>query len=146
MPLQMIFTDKVTQESATKKYPLGTQRIEGSKIYKYVKASGAITANGACQAAAAGTVALFAGVGPGCGFNATGAAITDTYYWWMQVHGEVGGLATNTGMTAVGYPVGVTNADGVTLADPTIGVTAFGNATVAVKSETAGVIYLSGLA
>lgn len=145
MPLQTIFTDKVTKVGTTQLYPLGTERIEGNKIYKYMKSGGTVDANAALQASAAGTVVLFAGVGPGCGFNSTGSALAANDYFWMQVHGEVADLNTD-GITAVGMQVGITDADGVTIADPTTGITAFGNCTCAVKHASAGVIYLSGLA
>ena len=145
MPLQMTFESKVTLVETTMRHPLGTVRVEGNKIYKYMKAGGTITANGGCMISAAGTVLLTTGIGPGCGWNTTGVALADGDYFWMQVSGEWGPVDTNTGMTAVGYPVGVTDADGITLADPTTGITAFGKCMVAVKDETAGIILLTGL-
>ena len=144
MPLQTIFTDKVTKVGTTQLYPLGTKRIEGGKMYKYTKAGGTIAADAACQASALGTVLLFAGVGPGCGFNATGSALAANDYFWMQTHGEVEGLNTDA-LTAVGYPVGITDADGTTIGAPGAGVTTFGNTVCAVKHASAGIIYLSGL-
>ena len=146
MPLQTIFRNKVTHVGTTLLHPLGTRRVEGSKIYKYVKAGGTIANLAACQNSAQGTVLLFAGVGPGAGFNSTGSALANGNYFWMQISGEVGGLDTDTGLTGVGYPVGVTDADGVTLADPTSGITKLANTVVAVKHASAGIIYLSGLA
>jgi hypothetical protein len=145
MPLQTTFGNKVTLVETTLRHPLGTFRVEGNKVYKYMKAGGTITANAGCMISAAGTVLLTTGIGPGAGWNSTGVELTVGQYFWMQVSGEWGPVDTNTGMTAVGYPVGVTDADGVTLADPASGITAFANCTVAVKSETAGIILLSGL-
>lgn len=145
MPLQTTFQGSVTKVGTVLLHPLGTFRVEGNKVYKYMKADGTITANAGCMISAAGTVLLTTGIGPGAGWNTTGVELTSGQYFWMQVAGEWGPVDTNTGMTAVGYPVGVTDADGVTLADVGAGVTAFANCTVAVKSETAGVILLSGL-
>lgn len=143
MPLQTTFGQNVTKIETTQRHALGTTRIEGNKIYKYMKAGGTVAANAALQMSAAGTAVLFTGVGPGCGFNATGSALAANDFFWMQVSGEVGGLVT-TGMSA-GYPVGVTDADGVTLAAPTTGITALANSTFVVADDTAGVIHLSGL-
>jgi len=146
MPLQTVFYSKVNAIGTVLLHPLGTRRIEGDKIYKYVKVGGTVAADAALDHTGQGTVVLFTGIGPGAGFNQTGSALAANDYFWMQIHGEVGGLDTDTGMTAVGYPVGVTDADGVTLEDPGAGVSIFGNTVVAVKHATLGIIYLSGLA
>lgn len=144
MPLQTSFGQSVTKVETTLRHPLGTVRVEGNKIYKYMKAGGTIASLAGCMISASGTVVLTTGIGPGAGWNATGSALAANDYFWMQVSGEVSGLNTNS-LTAVGYVVGVTDADGVTLATPGAGVTAFANCTVVVKSATVGVILLSGL-
>lgn len=144
MPLQTTFGSKVTLVETTQRHALGTVRVEGNKIYKYMKAGGTIANKAGCMISASGTVLLTTGIGPGCGWNSTGSALAANDYFWMQVSGEVTALNTDS-ITAVGYPVGVTDADGVTLADPGAGVTAFGNCTVAVKHASTGIILLSGL-
>ena len=143
MPLQTLYYDNVTESSTVAKHALGTVRYEQDKIYKYVLAGGTITANSACQWSARGTVVLFDGSGPGCGFTVTGRSSGD--YFWMQTHGEVGSLDTETNITAVGYPLCVTNADGTTLCDLSAGSTQLGESVCAVLSSASGIAYLCGL-
>jgi len=143
MPLQLMFVGSVSLVGTTLLHPLGTIRVEGNKIYRYTKAGGTIAAGAAVSMSASGTVLLFAASMKACGLNATGVELTVGQYFWRQVAGEVGGLVT-TGLT-VGQAVGITNADGVTIAAPTTGITALANSALVVISDTAGVILLSGL-
>jgi hypothetical protein len=143
MPLQTTFYDKVTAAGTVQLYDLGTVRVEGSKVYKYFKNSGASLANNtACTGTARGSVKLTAVNLKAIGVNVTGAAIADGSYFWAQVAGEVGPIDTS-GATAVGYALNALDADG-TLTGAAASATAIGNSIVTVDNAT-GYAELSGL-
>ena len=88
MPLQTTFYDKIDDTSTTQRYDLGTLSIEGTKIYRYVKANAAIDAYDGVVSTALGNVddALSSGN------QAQGvavAAIASGSYGWIQVYGPL---------------------------------------------------------
>lgn len=98
MPLQTVFRDKVSEQSSTQLYPLGTLRVEGGKVYRYVLADGAIAANVAVYFVGRNEVKTLA-----AGFVVCGIAVeakTDNYYFWLQVAGEYGPIDTSAAASA----------------------------------------------
>lgn len=148
MPLQTTFGSKVSLVETTQRHPLGTIRVEGNKTYKYTKAGGTIHAMDGCAASAAGTVVVTGANLKACGVNGTGASLASGDYFWMSVGGEFGdatsGYPDTSGSTAVGYPAYCTSATGLLSGTAAGGVT-IGTSTVAVKSNTVGVVLLAGL-
>lgn len=148
MPLQTLFYDRVSSVTTVRKYPLGTLRYEGNKVYKYVVAGGTIAALYGCSASASGTVVARTTSLVAIGVNSTGASRASGDYFWMQVSGEIGdatvGYPDTNSATAVGYPAYTTDASGVLTGTAASG-TAIGTSTVVVKSASVGIVLLAGL-
>jgi len=142
MPLQTAFYDKVTAKGTKQLYPLGTIRVEGNKVYKYVKSSGIINNNDVATAAAAGTVKVTGASLKGIGVNSTGADTADGEYFWMQVAGETNAF-DSSGATGVGYPLYAVDATGL-MSGTAASASAVGTSTIAVDNAT-GYAVLAGL-
>ncbi len=142
MPLQTVFRDKVTDKGTKQLYPLGTIRVEGDKIYKYVKSSGTIHSMDAAVFSAPGTVKVTGASLKSSGINATGADTADGEYFWMQVSGPTPPF-DSSGATAVGYPLYAVSATGA-LSGAAASAVAVGNSTISVDNAT-GYAVLSGL-
>lgn len=145
MPLQTTFGQKVTTITTTQVHPLGTVRVEGNNVYKYMKAGGTIPVRSACSISAAGTVVVGAASIKPCGVNNTGTALSSGDYFWMQVTGEITGCDTSLS-PGIGYPATYVNANG-TLSGGTAAATytALGNSSVVATSASAGIVNLAGL-
>jgi hypothetical protein len=145
-PLQSTFGQTVTKITTTQVHPLGTVRVEGNNVYKYMKAGGTIPVRSACSTSAAGTVVVGAASIKACGVNNTGTALGSGDYFWMQIGGEVANLALDHAEVAVGKPLSYVNASGTLSGGTHVGTfTHIGNSTVAATHATLGVGYLSGL-
>lgn len=97
--IPIAFNDKVTDISATAKYPVGTLRRENGKLYEYQQADDAITAGQFVKldygASDTGKKVTPTGAITDHVHGVAETAITDEYFGWITIQGGCDALVAN---------------------------------------------------